>query len=198
MKEDMLIPEGSEILVATNYMKEIIEGRAEIVDGLKKIATQNDIVMIKVVLSEGLEKADKATAEGLKALGRLIAVSSKIVNYSEEEDEIIFREDKKALVTADILLMCLIGPDSAAAVIDMLHESWLAGVMPYTWDNELVLALLSVKEGDIFNIETFASVLKVLYIARNEDTIEDRLEWDMTERSVKKIRDKAMITDKRV
>ena len=191
MDNNIYIPEDSQILVASDYIQSIVEGQTDIVDGLVKIALRNDIVLMKAVICEGLEKTENSTADGLHGLGRLIAASSKFIIKSEDERVFELSNDKHRKISAVEHLKYLIQPN---ITIYTLIELWIRDFMPITSDEEIVDALLSVREGDILQISTFAKALNLIYVVRFDDiSLEDRIKRTaISKEFAKQLRAKAL------
>jgi hypothetical protein len=182
-------PQDAVVIVAKDMVRSILEGETTIVNNLVRMAAENDIVLLKSCICEGLKESTGLKVEGLHAIGRLLSVS-QIVSFSPEED-VQLQGMNHARITADALLSHLIGPlantDNSK---DLFGRLWLNGIVPMTRDVDLFAALACVRKGDDLHLGKFASTLTLLFV-ENADLLSPE-EWFVSKEFIDELRVKAM------
>ena len=191
MKKIMVLGEEAIILIAKDIIQNIVDGGTEIVDELPEKVNDHKIELLKICISAGLERSEAPKVHGLHALARLICLS-EIVNFGEELSNDQQDNGPSVFLTADVLLMFLIGPD-AEKRFDGFFSFYKGRVKSIqTRDAELVSALFSVKEGDNLNAKTFAKLVNAVTIQMINVGKENRRNWSISDELIEKIRAKAL------
>jgi len=187
---DSGIPGGAEVLLSKDIVRDITEGNLSIVRDLCSRALQNRIVLFRSCICEGLELAETPTAEGLNALGRLIAVSAVLNSVGDlgriPEGRI------RGRVTADALLSYLIGSVGAHGGASLFRKMKDLGVLVATRDADLVVALLAIRKGDTLNTRALAESLREIYIERVDESMEKRKSWSVPNGFADELRKRAL------
>jgi len=176
------------VMVAADILQGIIEGRTSVVDGLARRAEDHRIVLLSTALSDGLHRADAATADGLKALAKLICLAD-IETYDSVADQ---KPTATAVLPCDTLLACLLGTIPERTLNQMVVDWPQRGVSLTVHDVSLVAAFQSVRDGDDFNTEALATLMSVSTILMVDPADTNRSEWQVSDDFVRKYREKAL------
>ena len=169
-------PADALIFVASDILGEIVEGRTDIVDGLLAGATRANVKLLKSCICEALASTTAPTASGLHALGRLLAMAE----LPDSHDWSLDTEDPEyRLLHADLFLAALIDREEVPAIAALLQQWRSEGAIPIVKAAELVVALLSVKEGDPLSALKFAYVLALTEVERADASTEERAAWSV-------------------
>lgn len=175
------------VMVAADMLQGIVEGRTTVVERLAERAEHHRIVLLSTVLSDGLHRADAATADGLLALARLICLA-EIETYSGVAHQ---EATANAVLPPDTLLACLLGTIPERTLNQMVVDWPKRGVSLIVHDVSLVAALQCVRDGDRFDTESFAILLNASTILMADPEESQRSEWQVDDGFVWKYREKA-------
>ena len=176
------------VMVATDILQGIIEGRTSVVDGLAERMEDHRIVLLSSVLSDGLNRANPATADGLVALARLIWLAD-IETYGGVARE---QPTAAAVLPPETLLACLLGAIPERTLDQMVVDWPRRGISLVVHDASLVAALQCVRGGHYFNTEALATLLNESTILMTAPVEADRSDWRVDDDFVQKYRAKAL------
>ncbi len=176
------------VMVAADILQGIIEGRTSVVDGLAERVEDHRIVLLSTAISDGLYRADAATADGLKALAKLICLAD-IETYGSVADE---KPTATAVLPCDTLLACLLGTIPERTLNRMVVDWPQRGVALIVHDVSLVAALQCVRDGDDFNAAALATLLNASTVLMVDPADSDRSEWQVDDDFVRKYRERAL------
>ena len=152
------------------------------------------IVLPVSCIIEGLEMAETATCDGLRALARLICISQLVLHRGRIDAAARNRSLPKAWLTADVLLSCLIGIIKADTLADLAKQAGLT-----TNDALLVAALLCTEKEDNLSPCNLAQALQVVTLELVDPSTTNRSEWpdQLSEEGIERIRTKAIMAKRR-
>lgn len=186
---DSMNQERSVMIIAADVIRDIVEGREEIVYDIASRLDTTDVVLVKSAVCGGLKDAEDPTVEGFDGLARLILIAAEIVNFTDMPNA-YYEERPYAEITMDAVLSSLIGKIGEKNELTKIIELWGSGIVPRVLDIHVAGALWSVREGDTVHINTFARLIDVVFIHRVPAPIEERLGWYMPEKDADELRAK--------
>ena len=165
--------ERPELLIATDIVTKIAEGDTAVVHQLQSRREEyEDIVLIRFVLAEGIERAN-ATVEGMHAIAQLIEIA-RIVNVVQGVDgnnEADGEELPRGFVPFQFFLTYILDPDAENALSTIILEGSedpeFSGLE--TSVGQIVAALQCIQIGDKVNSKAFGLLLKELHINMADD-----------------------------
>ena len=177
------------MILAKDIITSVIEGDTDMMTWLRNQSQEYDLVVLLSCVTEGLELANPATPQGMKALAALIAMSRfQITQRGDIRDGTEHGTDIR--LTADVLLSCLLGRIESSIIGRMKRD------FPVIIDDALlVAALLSVSDEDDLHPTNLAAVLRITTMHLVDTAETDRAGWpeQFSVEAITRLRDKALI-----
>jgi hypothetical protein len=162
-----------EVLIATDIVTKIAEGDAAVVHQLQSRREEyEDIVLIRSVLAEGIERAN-ATVEGMHAIARLIGIARivNVVQGVDEDNEADREELPRSFLPFQFFLKYILDPNAENVLSTIVLEgSDDPGFSGYeTSIGQIVVALRCLQMGDKVNSKAFGLLLKEVCVNTGDE-----------------------------
>lgn len=161
--------ERPELLIATDIVTKIAEGDTAVVHQLQSRREEyEDIVLIRHVLAEGIERAN-ATVKGMHAIAQLIEIA-RIVNVVQGVDE--DREElPRGFLPFQFFLKFILDPNAenvlSSIVLEISDDPEFSGYE--TSIGQIVVALQCLQMGDKVNSKAFGLLLKEICVNTGDE-----------------------------
>jgi len=149
--------ERPELLIATDIVTKIAEGDTAVVHQLQSRREEyEDIVLIRSVLAEGIERAN-ATVEGMHAIAQLIEIARivDVVQGVDEDNEADREELPRGFLPFQFFLKYILDPNAENVLSTIILEESghrFSGYETSIW--QIVVALQCLQMGDKVNFKS--------------------------------------------